>query len=49
MDCVPSKLSVKSRQTFGLKDVTDHDVNTGDTETEDGVSWTYRVLEFVRE
>lgn len=47
LDCVPSEQCVKSSLTLSLIDAADDDVNTLDTHTEDGVTWTYRVLEFV--
>ena len=47
LDCVPSDHSVKSSLTLSLIDAADEDVNTLDTQIEDGVTWTYKVLEFV--
>ena len=48
LTCLPSEYCVKSEEALELVDVCDDDVIIDTIETENGISWKYKVLQFVQ-
>ena len=46
--CIPTFDTIKTTTDFKLRDTSDPSVDTDTTQEENGISWRYRVMEFVK-